>query len=199
MEPNCVAAVRSGQLYISSNSGSSWTAEGPNGHFWSSVASSADGTKLVAAANGGQIYTSTNSGTIWTQRVSGTTNWVAVASSADGSRLVATASSGQIYVSTDSGATWVAQNSPVTGQITSVASSSDGSRLAVTAGGAGRQVIFLPPPIPARPGRNWREHPQSLGRPWPPPLMAASLRQRSMAATFTFPRKAARRPARRVI
>jgi hypothetical protein len=131
-----VAAVRGGQIYISSSSGSSWTAQGPNGLLWTSVASSADGTKLVAVASGGQIYTSTN-GTLWTPRVSGSTVWTAVASSADGSRLVATASGGQIYISTDSGATWVPQTSPVTGQLTAAASSSDGSRLAVTTGGSG--------------------------------------------------------------
>src|ERR1035437_5991096 len=132
-----VAAVRGGQIYISSNSGNGWTAQGPNGLLWTSVASSSDGTKLVAVENNGQIYTSTNSGTSWTQRVSGTIYWTAVASSADGSRLVATASGGQVCISTDSGATWVAQNTPVTGQLTSVASSSDGSRLAVTTGGSG--------------------------------------------------------------
>ena len=132
-----VAAVRSGQIYISSNSGTSWTAQGPNGLLWTSVASSSDGTKLVAVENNGYIYTSANSGTSWTQRVSGSINWIAVASSADGSRLVATASGGQVYISMDAGVTWVAQNTPVTGQLTSVASSSDSSRLAVTTGGSG--------------------------------------------------------------
>ena len=132
-----VAAVRGGQIYISSNSGNGWTAQGPNGLLWTSVASSSDGTKLVAVENNGYIYTSTSSGTSWTQRVSGSINWTAVASSADGSRLVATASGGQVYISMDAGVTWVAQNTPVTGQLTSVASSSDGSRLAVTTGGSG--------------------------------------------------------------
>ena len=35
---------------------------------WRSVASSADGTKLVAAVYNGQIYTSTDSGMNWTAR-----------------------------------------------------------------------------------------------------------------------------------
>src|SRR5439155_7593944 len=43
------------------NSGAVWTARDSNGN-WNSVASSADGTKLVAVVNGGQIYTSTDSG-----------------------------------------------------------------------------------------------------------------------------------------
>ena len=82
---------------------------------WNSVASSADGTKLVAVVNSGYVYTSVDSGTTWTQR--GTQqNWGSVASSADGTMLVAIAfgqvspdgslvGSG-IYTSDDSGTTW---------------------------------------------------------------------------------------------
>jgi photosystem II stability/assembly factor-like uncharacterized protein len=102
---------------------------------WSSVASSADGTKLVAVEGNGQIYTSTNSGSTFQQRVGlVSTNWTAVASSSDGTRLVATGKAGQICTSADSGVTWI-PNSTVSGQPTSVASSADGSRLAVTTGG----------------------------------------------------------------
>jgi hypothetical protein len=125
-----------GQLYISADSGGNWTSQGSPNAFWTSVASSANGSNLVAVASGGQIYTSTNAGVSWVSRVPGATNWTAVASSADGSRLIAAASAGQICISTDSGVTWVPQNSPVSGRITSVASSSDGSRLAVTSGGS---------------------------------------------------------------
>ena len=46
-----------------------------NGLLWTSVASSADGTKLVAVENNGQIYTSTNSGASWTLRVNSGINW----------------------------------------------------------------------------------------------------------------------------
>ena len=56
--------------------------------YWRSVASSADGTRLVAVATGGQIYTSTDSGTNWTARESNR-YWWSVASSADGTKLVA--------------------------------------------------------------------------------------------------------------
>jgi ligand-binding sensor protein len=68
----------------------------------SSVASSADGTKLVAVVYGGQIYTSTDSGVTWTPQASNR-NWFGVASSADGTKLVAVVDGGQIYTSTDSG------------------------------------------------------------------------------------------------
>jgi hypothetical protein len=64
---------------------------------WISVASSADGTKLVAAVGGGQIYTSVDSGATWTAADAPSTNWQSVASSADGSKMVAVVSGGQIY------------------------------------------------------------------------------------------------------
>ena len=54
---NLVAAVWTGQIYTSSDSGVSWTARDSNRN-WLSVASSGDGSKLVAAAINGQIYTS---------------------------------------------------------------------------------------------------------------------------------------------
>src|SRR5439155_7174268 len=87
---------------------------------WRSVASSADGSKLVAmsggaysgnGADGGQIYTSTDSGVTWTARDSNR-HWMSVASSADGNKLVAVESGGLIYTSTDSGATWSPSTSP---------------------------------------------------------------------------------------
>jgi hypothetical protein len=100
---------------------------------WRSVASSADGTKLVAVVLGGQIYTSTNSGVTWAARDQNR-NWASVASSADGTKLVAVVNGGQIYTSTNSGATWAAQDQ--NRNWVSVASSADGTRLvAVVFGG----------------------------------------------------------------
>ena len=92
-----------------------------------SVASSADGTKLVAATFIGQIYTSTDSGVSWTARES-TRNWYSVASSADGTKLVAVVYQGRIYTSTDSGVSWTARESNQRGW-SSVASSADGTKL----------------------------------------------------------------------
>ena len=58
---------------------------------WCSVASSADGTKLVAAACGGYLYTSGDSGATWMQTGTslGAQNWASVASSSNGTKLVA--------------------------------------------------------------------------------------------------------------
>jgi hypothetical protein len=107
---------------------------------WKSVASSADGAKLVAVSSHfdtffggtpGFIYTSTDSGVTWTPRES-LRMWQSVASSADGTKLVAVVSPGQIYTSTDSGVTWTPRES--NRGWASVVSSADGTRLVALAG-----------------------------------------------------------------
>jgi len=93
--------------------GATWTERTSAGsRNWTSLASSADGTKLAAGVgNGGYIYTSTDSGATWTERTNaGSRDWKAIASSSDGSKLAA-GSSGYIYTSTDSGATWTERTS----------------------------------------------------------------------------------------
>jgi len=50
-------SMQSGYIYISRDSGATWTQTGTQQN-WSCVASSADGTKLFAAVYGGHIYTS---------------------------------------------------------------------------------------------------------------------------------------------
>jgi hypothetical protein len=98
---------------------------------WSSVASSADGRKLVAIVYGGQIYTSTNSGITWNLSTSSPNkNWQSITSSADGSKLAAVVYGGQIYTSTDYGITWNVSVSSLNTSWTSIASSADGSKLA---------------------------------------------------------------------
>lgn len=86
---------------------------------WSSIASSADGTKLVATAQSSGIFISTNSGITWARSGAPNENWQAVASSSDGTKLVAatyggygTSTEGGIYASTDSGNTWNKTGAP---------------------------------------------------------------------------------------
>jgi len=139
-----------GSIYLSADSGGTWTTpEGPadfwQGNFWSSVASSADGTKLVVTAeatkgNGtflpGPIYTSTNSGASWILSGAPSNVWYSVAGSADGMKLVAAAyagpsqigGTGLIYFSADSGVTWTNASVPANYWM-SVASSTDGTHL----------------------------------------------------------------------
>jgi len=124
-------AVTAGQM-VSVAPSTNWTPRESN-RYWYSVASSADGTRLVAVEYGGQIYTSTDSGTNWTPRESNR-YWYSVASSADGTKLVAAANNDQIYTSTDSGTNWTPRES--NRYWYGVASSADGTELvAVVRGG----------------------------------------------------------------
>src|SRR5512137_1596794 len=72
-----------------------WTqSSAPTGK-WTSVASSADGTKLIAAQFGG-VYISNNSGITWTAvTILLAGNWLSVASSADGTKLVSASGQNQ--------------------------------------------------------------------------------------------------------
>ncbi|MFA6158770.1 MAG: hypothetical protein WC763_04095 [Candidatus Paceibacterota bacterium] len=126
------AVVTNGQIYTSTDSGSTWTARESNRN-WRGITSSADGTKLAAFVQNGQIYTSTDSGVTWTARDSNRT-WYGITSSADGTKLAAIVSGGgQIYTSTDSGVTWTARDSNRSWY--SVTSSSDGTKLAAVVSG----------------------------------------------------------------
>ena len=141
-----------GLIYTSSDAGSTWTPTMVPTNNWSSVASSADGGRLVAVAapfwNGatrsyvgqGVIYRSSDTGATWTQTTAPNTNWIGVASSADGTRLVAVSAprwdeglrswvgAGGIYSSLDSGATWKRTSAPAM-YWSCVASAADGVRL----------------------------------------------------------------------
>jgi hypothetical protein len=93
-----------GFVSTSTNSGDTWTwFGGPTGS-WSSIACSADGTRLVVAGCGysfasGSIYTSPDTGVSWTSNTAPIAAWSSVASSADGSKLVAVVNGGGIYTS----------------------------------------------------------------------------------------------------
>ena len=60
-----VAAVYGGSIYLSSDSGTNWTARASS-QAWYSLASSADGAALVGVVYMGQIYTSIPSTTAGT-------------------------------------------------------------------------------------------------------------------------------------
>lgn len=103
---------------------------------WRSMASSADGMRLVACAYNDRLYTSPDGGVSWV--ASGVAReWWDVASSSDGRRLIACASGisgSELYISEDYGATWTARET--VRQWSSVASSADGMKLlAAEAGG----------------------------------------------------------------
>ncbi len=115
-----------------------WAATSSPSKGWNSIASSADGTKVVAAdGRPGLIYVSKDAGSNWTATTAPSDYWSCVASSADGAKLVAVSSSpsyyhGHLYTSTDSGAHWISNSPPVGFDLgISVASSADGTKLAM--------------------------------------------------------------------
>jgi hypothetical protein len=127
-------------VYISVDAGTTWTQTSAPSNLWTSIASSADGVKIVAVAVGA-IYTSPDSGATWIQTSASTNNvWSSVACSADGTKLTAAVGAadygygnvGPIYTSTNSGLTWMQTTAPTNGWI-SVASSADGTKLVAAA------------------------------------------------------------------
>jgi len=88
-----------GAIYCSADAGVTWTRTGAPSNAWSSVASSADGTKLAAltlsywsgGAGAGEAYISTDSGATWALGgpLPAEEAWCALASSADGNNIVA--------------------------------------------------------------------------------------------------------------
>lgn len=128
-------AQNAGQSILTKNLpggfGATWTARETN-RTWYSLASSADGNKLVAGALSGQLYTSADAGVTWTARETAR-NWYAVASSADGSKLAAADYGGQLYTSADAGVTWIAREAARNWY--ALASSADGSRLVAAVNG----------------------------------------------------------------
>ena len=147
-----MAAVSAFDIYISRDLGATWTPANAPAFNWTSIASSANGARIVAAAaplwdqtsrtniSPGAIYRSLDAGATWIETSAPNTNWTCVASSADGTKLVAGSASrfdyqvgawvgeGGIYRSLDSGATWEKTSAPAVNW-SCVAASADGSKL----------------------------------------------------------------------
>jgi hypothetical protein len=103
---------------------------------WYSIASSADGSKMVAAASLSGIFASTDSGATWAATAaSASLKWRSVASSADGGKLAAVVLGGGIY--TNSGTKWTITSAPASSNWISIASSADGSKLVAAISGGG--------------------------------------------------------------
>lgn len=125
-----------GHVFTSTNGGVSWLTNSLAGRNWTSVASSADGARLIATANtvhaGAGIYTSTNSGLTWVSNAVpvGAQDWGCAASSADGIKLAAGigGNGGAIFTSTNAGGSWISNAIPKM-VWNSMACSADGSKL----------------------------------------------------------------------
>jgi hypothetical protein len=119
-------------VYGSTDSGTTWNPVNSANEYWESIATSADGSKVVATTYLNSIYLSTNSGTTWTQYGSLGRNWFPVISAADGVELATVNTGVGICTSTNSGISWTTNNLPVGGWI-GLASSADGNHLVAVA------------------------------------------------------------------
>lgn len=107
-----------------------WTQTGAPETNWVSVASSADGSRLIAATCCyGLVYLSTNSGATWMAANMPYTNYSEVASSAEGRKLIAINMTGSFFVSTNYGESWTEGRMPEGSAWTgySLAMSADGN------------------------------------------------------------------------
>ena len=125
------AIAAGGSIWLSSNSGQSWTESISSGvRNWSSIQLNGDGSKVVASVMQGSIWTSDDFGATWTERANaGTRKWYRLASSADGVKLAAVVYDGAIWTSNDSGVNWVERSSSGSRYWSAIASNSDGSKL----------------------------------------------------------------------
>lgn len=126
-------------IFLSGDSGQSWTFASALFHNWSSVACSIDGTRMFAVASDGAIGCSTNAGGTWAYTLFpfALSN---VACSADGTTVLV--APGQtldpVHVSRDAGGSWTAADLPPDNW-RYVASSADGCKLAA----AGKAIYIL--------------------------------------------------------
>lgn len=104
---------------------------------WTSLAASADGTRLLAADAGGYLRVSPDGGKSWRECTGAPKQTLVAAMSADGTKL-ATIHAATPYVSANSGATWTAGQrleAPPALNVVAVKISVDGRRLAAAVNG----------------------------------------------------------------
>ena len=129
-------------MYISSDSGATWTTNNLPFQYGGSAVVSADGNTLAFAGQGypALIYTSTNGGAAWVTN-SMPFYIMGIASSADGEKLTVPILGGGIYTSTNSGTTWSVTTAPNI-PWRAIASSADGNNLWATANYGGGGSIY---------------------------------------------------------
>ena len=139
-----VVSSQYGHICLSTNSGATWQASASVPKLvWESLASSADGRKLVvvsqlqAPVSGGSIFTSSDGGATWISNNAPNLRWYGVASSADGNTLLASGYSSStgycLYFSTNAGEVW---NQGAAGlPFGTISMSADGCRSAGVFGG----------------------------------------------------------------
>ena len=108
---NLFAGTSYGGVFVSTNSGTSWTAVDSGLTDYTVWSLAVSDTNLFAGTNSGGVYRSTNKGTSWTQVDSGLTETSVHALAVSGTDLFAGTDGGAgVYRSTNSGTSWTADS-----------------------------------------------------------------------------------------
>ena len=100
------------RLYVSTDSGASWTETRPAGDvdaFWAGLAVSSDGGRMLAVSSTSNVaYVSTNGGNTWTGHTinAGVSGLTDLCASSDGMTAYAAATDMAMWATTDAGTTW---------------------------------------------------------------------------------------------
>jgi photosystem II stability/assembly factor-like uncharacterized protein len=132
-------------ILYSSDSGATFASNSVPTLYFSSIVSSADGSKLVGSPSHGAlpfsgIYRSGDFGVTWAQTTAPVLGWDSIACSADGTRLAAVTFTG-LWLSTNSGLNWMSNSASFESPVV-VASSADGTRLIVAGNSSGSNNIY---------------------------------------------------------
>lgn len=132
-----VAAVSNGQIYVSNDSGETWTAT-ETARLWSNVKMSGDGNVIIASydTNDGNgtltMRRSTDGGQTWSSSpLFIQFAYFSFAMSSNGSSIYIADGGGRLYKSTNSGGSWSTMDSTVRSW-NSIACSADGTKIFVT-------------------------------------------------------------------
>lgn len=129
-----LATVYAGQIWKSTNSGSSWTAVGATKN-WYAVTASDDGTRIIAAEYNGFIYSSEDSGSTWTARTAVAKGWTSLAADSTATRVYGSADTE--WISTNGGVTWASSGLNLGSCCFMISTSADGKNVFLGANGNG--------------------------------------------------------------
>jgi type II secretory pathway pseudopilin PulG len=109
------AAVPGGYVYLSTDSGATWTANVALGiKNWSNLITSDDGKEIVVGVGSSYLYTSTDTGATWAEHTSfGVGDWSGLAVSNDGKIISVSQGNWTQKLSVDGGLSWYSYSSKV--------------------------------------------------------------------------------------
>lgn len=129
----CLAAIRKG-LYVSNNSGTTWTEYLSNNSIQNSAACSSNGQIILTIGSQSKqnyLTISLNNGNSFTNPSVPTSNWNYVSMNSSGNIMAACSSDGICYISNDTGSTWQ-QSSLPTYNWNSISMDSTGNNIVIS-------------------------------------------------------------------